>query len=605
MKTNHIFKGLSAALVLGMACSCSSDYLDTMPETSVSTGEVTATVEAAQLALNGLCRAMQTQYHGTSYNSLNGENYFNSIYNEGLGQDCICGLSLDMYGYEILTGGAPWQKDNYVLNALPWSYCYNLIQQANTILSGIDDAQGDVAQRDFVKAQALTFRAHGYAKLLQYYAPRWADSNNGETYCAVYRTEAGVQDAPLCTMNQVLDLIYSDCKTAVELYESSQMEREYKWQPDRNVVLGIWARAALLKDDWKTAQEKANLARQGYNLMSDEDYFGGFFKDNEELMWSCSNDFSTIYYWSWGAMHAVNGIYTKNWGVGDAIDYEFYKTLDENDVRRKFFLTPDKTEVVKEYSPKNSKGEASWDPGKITIEDWFNPDLVVESTHCNIGAGPYAKKDAINGRFGLYNIAVWYGQVYGKNIYTGNFEASSNDGFTAYASITPNDGLLVEKGKAARLAVVPFGAQFKFWSEPVYGTGFYPFMRGAEMILIEAEAAYHNGDIATATSCLKMIQDKRIPGYAFDGQGEELLNEIRKCRRIELWGEGFSWPDFKRWGLPIVRKAWAPNDVNSGNWMTDFGVETPVNVNGGWRLLIPRNEIQYNSAIDRSIVNIY
>lgn len=90
--------------------------------------------------------------------------------NDAFGPDCHVGMGMSQWGYEIMTGQSPWKKDNYVMNVLPWKYCYNLIQQANSILDGIDGAEGDQAQKAFVKAQVLTLRAHGYTKLMQYYA---------------------------------------------------------------------------------------------------------------------------------------------------------------------------------------------------------------------------------------------------------------------------------------------------------------------------------------------------------------------------------------------------------------------------------------------------
>lgn len=94
----------------------------------------------------------------------------------------------------------------------------------------------------------------------------------------------------------------------------------------------------------------------------------------------------------------------------------------------------------------------------------------------------------------------------------------------------------------------------------------------------------------------------RIPGYSFSATDSSLLDEIRLCRRIELWGEGSNWSDFKRWNLPIERRAWVAGDVNSGNWQAEFAIDTPVDANGGWRMLIPRSEIEYNKAIDQSLL---
>lgn len=605
MKFNKILGTLSAVAVLGSVVSCSDSYLDTEPETTIGTNEVTRTVEAAKLAINGICNAMQTQYQNTEYNQYNGESYLNTLLNEGLGQDDLSGLSLSMWGDEIVTGGAPWGKDNYVLNWMAWAYCYNIIQQANQVLDGIDEASGSAAERDFVKAQALTFRAHGYTKLMQYYAPRWENSRNGEYRAAVYRVKAGVEDAPLCTMKEVFDLIYSDLNTAIALYKSGAeggAKREFKWQPDLNVAYGIFARAAMIIHDFPKAQEMAHNARQGYSVMDNNTYLSGFCYDNDEFMWIQASEPANIYYWSWGAHHAVNGIYVKNWGEGaGAIDYEFYKTLDERDIRRKCFFTPDKIDVLVAV-------KRSYNPGKLTEADFWEPSLVNASKNCDLSVGAYAKTGAgKDGKWGMYNLAIRYAWYYGNNIFTGDYASMVNQGFYAYYSVGNDGKLALTATESGTLVPMPFGAQFKFWSVPPYGVSAYPFMRASEMILTEAEAACHNNDEPTAIKCLKEINDMRIPGYTVTATGADLLEEVIKTRRIELWGEGFSWPDFKRWNRDIVRKPWIANDpengiVGSGNWMPDYGKDTPASANNGWRMLIPKSEYEYNKAIDRNLL---
>lgn len=597
MKRNIILKGFAAIAAIGLFPACSSDYLDVEPETNVTNAQVVATTEGAALAINGIANNMQTQYGGMDYNNMNGESYVNNVFGEGLGQDYINGLSCTMFTYEILCGGNPWTKDSYVLNYIIWKYCYGIISATNTILDGIDEAEGEEADRKFIKAQALTFRAHGYTKLMQYYAPRWKDSRNGEAVCAVYRVKGGTEDAPLCTENEVMDLIYSDLDTAIELYKESGISRANKWLPDLNVAYGIYARAALIKDDWQTAQNMAHEARQGYPVMDNDTYLAGFVDDNSSIIWTQAQDEADIYYWSYGAHNAVNGGYTQNWGLGaGAIDYDLYKQMDENDIRRQQFLTPDKTGVIQDLN-------AAWNPGRITEADWWNPSLVVSTSYCDVSKGPKARAEAgADGKWGLYNIALRYCKHYGENIYNGNYDDMDNGGFRAYYQYGKGlqDAMNLGGGYQGKLVTTPFGAQFKFWSRPPYGTSAYPFMRAAEMCLIEAEAAYHNTDISTALSCLMEIQGKRIPGYTCDKTGEALLDEIRLARRIELWGEGFSFTDFKRWNLDIVRRAWVENDPTSGNWMIEFARVTKADSNGGWRMLVPKAEYEYNKAIDRS-----
>ena len=586
-----------AVAVAGMFSACSSDYLDLKPVTDVTDADVTATTQGAALAINGIARSMQTQWNGLQgglNQNANGENMINTMYGEGLGPDNMCGLSLRMWGPEITCGGAPWGKDNYVLNYLPWKYGYTLIQQANQVLAGIDNAEGSEAERKFIKAQALCFRAHGYTRIVQVYAPRWEDSNNGDFYCAVKRLDGGTGAAPLWKMSEVLDQIYADLNEAIQLFEEAGMQRSQRWHPDVNVANGLLARAALIKHDWATAKEAAAKAREGYQVMSNDTYFAGFVQDDPtSVIWTQSMDPGDIYYFSFGAHFAVNGAYVQSFGLGaGAISLDLYNQLDENDVRRKMYLTPDKTDVV----PRN--------PGKITEADWWNPDLVVTFySGMDLSKGPYNKKNAVNGKYGLYNVALFYCQYYGENILNGDYDSFNNEGYLNYYSLDKSGaGIVLGTGVVGKLVTTPFGAQMKFWSEAPYGVSSYPFMRAAEMALIEAEAAYELGDAATAIACLNEVNGKRIENYTCDKSGEALRDEIRVARRIELWGEGFNWFDFKRWNLDIVRRAWVANDVTSGNWQPDFAHNTPAKCNHGWRMMVPNQEITQNPGVDRTLL---
>ena len=51
-------------------------------------------------------------------------------------------------------------RTNSIYDAYAWYYYYTIAGNANTILANIDNAEGTEAERNFVKASALTFRAY-------------------------------------------------------------------------------------------------------------------------------------------------------------------------------------------------------------------------------------------------------------------------------------------------------------------------------------------------------------------------------------------------------------------------------------------------------------
>lgn len=118
--------------------------------------------------------------------------------------------------------------------------------------------------------------------------------------------------------------------------------------------------------------------------------------------------------------------------------------------------------------------------------------------------------------------------------------------------------------------------------------GDVPYMRVAEMFLIEAEAKARGGDNTGATKALFDMVKQRDPAYVTSTKtGDALIEEIMFHRRIELWGEGHRFLDLKRLNLPLNRNGIGHNaavalifDVPAGDVR--------------WEFLIPRSELDAN-----------
>jgi hypothetical protein len=82
----------------------------------------------------------------------------------------------------------------------------------------------------------------------------------------------------------------------------------------------------------------------------------------------------------------------------------------------------------------------------------------------------------------------------------------------------------------------------------------WPLMRVEEMILIQAEGLVRSGRTEAGRVILEdFVRTYRDPLYSSYTAGRSLEDEIWYQRRIELWGEGFSNPDTRRLGKPLVR----------------------------------------------------
>ncbi len=57
--------------------------------------------------------------------------------------------------------------------------------------------------------------------------------------------------------------MYSDLDEAILLFEESGAERANKWSVNIDVARGVYARVAMLRHDWKVAEDMAAAAREG------------------------------------------------------------------------------------------------------------------------------------------------------------------------------------------------------------------------------------------------------------------------------------------------------------------------------------------------------
>lgn len=133
---------------------------------------------------------------------------------------------------------------------------------------------------------------------------------------------------------------------------------------------------------------------------------------------------------------------------------------------------------------------------------------------------------------------------------------------------------------------------FKYWVTSKFLFLFNadnPYMRIPEMLLIEAEAKYHNGDIAGSQDLLFALQSNRdAMAVKSNNTGKALLDEILVERRKELYGEiGVEWFDAKRYRQGIPR---------TGNARLK-GAASLVADDKRFFLKIPQSEIDANDEI--------
>ncbi|MCE8485521.1 RagB/SusD family nutrient uptake outer membrane protein [Bacteroides uniformis] len=537
---NKLFAG---SLLAGMmlVSSCAGDYLDTAPTDSTGATDAVGTTANAMKALNGIAKIMTTQhsYFGGGFAGENNimiqyESYPSENYNY-----YASGWS-PIFNQEFHT------RTNSIYDAYAWYYYYTIAGNANTILANIDNAEGTEAERNFVKASALTFRAYAFEKLVHYYCWRWQDSNNGASQGIVLRLDESTGGQGYATLAETYAQIYKDLDEAIMLFEQSGMDRNASqvWMPNINVAHAIYARAALTKQDYTKALTEAKLARQNYPLMSNAEYHAGFCNPTSEWIFgSFGSAQENNWYWSYGTQYACNGYYANAAGAANgagSIGRELINRIPNNDARKALFLTEDK------FPGYNFNDGSAMDLGYGILgmgDDEKKADALWEE------AAAYCQKMAVSGLEAPYQAGYMY-----------------------------------------------LGGQLKFYVFDTPGVSYLPFIRSSEMVLVEAEANYFLNDETAARAALVELNatSGRNPEYTCDKSGEALWNEIMDYRELELWGEGFAWSDYKRWNRDIVRHSFA----EGGNAHISVAKTIPASGVNKWTWDVPLNETDYNDELN-------
>ena len=135
------------------------------------------------------------------------------------------------------------------------------------------------------------------------------------------------------------------------------------------------------------------------------------------------------------------------------------------------------------------------------------------------------------------------------------------------------------------------GAQIPFANLKFGDTGDwcmdYLYMRAAEMVLIEAEAYVRLNQNAQAATVLKELMTNRQPSW---NESSVTLDDIHLQRRIELWGEGFSYFDLKRLNKGVDRT------YEGSNHDPSFKIVVAPQ-DKRWLYQIPQNELNENTHI--------
>ncbi|KAA3438161.1 RagB/SusD family nutrient uptake outer membrane protein [Rufibacter hautae] len=270
---------LGASLGLG---ACQDDFLETVPSNAASYEQAFSSPAAVEAALTGIYRLMRdapVNSGSTANHDSYGIPHFNETW-DVMGQDLMANTSWFVFQYE-LDNKLPTYRGTYML----WATNYNMITNANNIIANAAKVPNITEeQRIAFEAEARALRAFGYFNLARTYQHTYLkDPNALAVPLVLEQTTIDTEGKPRATLQEVYTQVLEDLSIAER---DLPVSRVAKSRVNKNVAQGLLARVYLEMGQWQQAADFAVKAREGYPLMSANQWKEGFNNyANGEWIW--------------------------------------------------------------------------------------------------------------------------------------------------------------------------------------------------------------------------------------------------------------------------------------------------------------------------------
>ncbi len=337
-KVLYIFVIFIAGLLM---TACEEEFLETTPTDQTSSLDVVATTDNAYAALNGIYRLFYFRYDTDRVSGSQGRVGITSTYIQVdcLGEDVV----QTAYGNGWFINMYRWLDHRNESDSdlrYPWRRHYRIIANANTLINGVQDANGPQDDKDIIQGEALALRAFSFYQIVQLYGERYS-SGGGNTQLGVpllLNDDSEVYEGlSRATVEEVYAQVNSDLDQAILLLDGQS--RVNKTHINVDVARALKARVALTMGEYATAITYAQEARVGYPLMDSTTYSTGFdLTDQSEFMWwtEISED-QTDRWGNFGAFLSRNMSSSNIRGNPKAINSLLYNQISNSDVRKQFW----------------------------------------------------------------------------------------------------------------------------------------------------------------------------------------------------------------------------------------------------------------------------
>jgi hypothetical protein len=258
-----------------------------------------------------------------------------------------------IYDYDIDNNAA-----TYARPVNTWSYLYSVVGKCNEVIAKVPLTVED-PQLKGALGEALALRAYAFHTLIQRFQQTYPGN---EEKPGIPLTLTANDDRETVgargTVREVYDKILTDYEAAVNLLTAAPA-RKTKTTIDKNVAAGLFARALMVTGDWARAAQYANMARQGYPLMTGAEVVADNFGDinNKEWIWGAdiTTETTTMFASFFSHVCSYDVGYAESTFAPKMIDAKLYSNLSATDIRRKQFKDPTApvldNDVVEENAP--------------------------------------------------------------------------------------------------------------------------------------------------------------------------------------------------------------------------------------------------------------
>lgn len=263
MKDIRIVFALIIGLFLG---SCQDDFLETAPTDRTSGDVLFSTVEGAQVALDGMYRALYVAGWSDDNTHQNFGPLSTNMFLELMGEDYLQnemgnGWFYFDYKFDVRSRYASKNWRSYAT----WNFYYTLVSNANYVIASAEKIQGEPSVVNNIIGQALTMRAYCYFYLVQIFQQTYIGHENAPGIPLYTEpTTASSEGKGRGTVEQVYAQINTDLDQAlIYLDPTKAPERADVSHVDYYVASGIQAKVKLVQNKWGEAETAANNAMSG------------------------------------------------------------------------------------------------------------------------------------------------------------------------------------------------------------------------------------------------------------------------------------------------------------------------------------------------------